>query len=207
MSEVRTFDPSHYLITVQGGAEYLEVKWRLVWFRQEHPYGRIATRVDEHDLEAGFARVSARIEVDYLMEGQVFIASGEGTGTESIDDFHDYLEKAETKAIGRALAALGYGTQFTEDFELTGKNGDLHLADAPINPRVPSHAKTPEIDTWTESRVEEEHGCEECGKELKPSRGNGSRPGMTVSEKAQLSRRKTGRVLCYDCYQDALSVE
>ncbi len=40
-----------------------------------------------------------------------------GYGSEAQADFADYIEKAETKAIGRALAALGYGTQFALDFE------------------------------------------------------------------------------------------
>jgi hypothetical protein len=31
---------------------------------------------------------------------------------EKAASFSDFLEKAETGAIGRALAALGYGTQF-----------------------------------------------------------------------------------------------
>jgi hypothetical protein len=36
-----------------------------------------------------------------------------GHGSESKRDFGDFIEKAETKAVGRALAMLGYGTQFT----------------------------------------------------------------------------------------------
>ena len=34
-------------------------------------------------------------------------------GSETMGDFKDFLEKAETKAIGRALAMCGFGTQFT----------------------------------------------------------------------------------------------
>ena len=40
-----------------------------------------------------------------------------GYGSESKRDFADYLEKAETKAVGRALAMLGYGTQFAPDLD------------------------------------------------------------------------------------------
>jgi hypothetical protein len=38
-----------------------------------------------------------------------------GTKSEKAASFPDFIEKAETGAIGRALAALGYGTQFTGD--------------------------------------------------------------------------------------------
>ena len=38
-----------------------------------------------------------------------------GTKSEKGVSFADFIEKSETGAIGRALAALGYGTQFTAD--------------------------------------------------------------------------------------------
>ncbi len=37
-----------------------------------------------------------------------------GHGSEAAGDFGDFIEKAETKAIGRALAALGYGIESAE---------------------------------------------------------------------------------------------
>ena len=37
--------------------------------------------------------------------------------SETMSDFRDYFEKAETKAIGRALAMLGYGTQFAPELD------------------------------------------------------------------------------------------
>ncbi len=50
------------------------------------------------------------------------------TGSETKKDFEDFLEKAETKAVGRALAMLGYGTQFTGE-ELCEGN---RIVDSPI---------------------------------------------------------------------------
>ena len=44
-----------------------------------------------------------------------------GYGSETASDFPDFIEKAETKAIGRALNALGYGAQF----------GDVSASDDP----------------------------------------------------------------------------
>ena len=57
-----------------------------------------------------------------VFRAEVVLPSGgraSGYGSESKADFADYIEKAETKAIGRALAALGYGTQFALDFDVT----------------------------------------------------------------------------------------
>ena len=62
-----------------------------------------------------------------IFRARVLLASGgsaTGWGHETAGGFEDYLEKAETKALGRALAALGYGTQFCEDFESGASDAD-----------------------------------------------------------------------------------
>lgn len=121
MEERTTFEPGKYLTKVNG-RDYLEVKWRLVWFRNEHPDGEITTELVEHaDRTAVFrARVS--------VPGG---GTATGWGTESAEDFGDYVEKAETKAVGRALAALGYGTQFCPDFDFGAAAN--RIVDAPID--------------------------------------------------------------------------
>jgi hypothetical protein len=53
---------------------------------------------------------------------------GEGSKLEKASDFPDFVEKAETGAIGRALGALGFGTQFSPDLE----EGIRRLVDAPV---------------------------------------------------------------------------
>src|SRR5215210_7741237 len=101
------FDPSKYLTRVNG-SDYLEVKWRLVWLRAQHPDATVETELISH------------IDNTAIFRAQVSIPGGgssTGWGSETSGDFRDYLEKAETKAIGRALAALGFGTQFCPDFE------------------------------------------------------------------------------------------
>jgi len=106
------FEAGKYLTKVNG-RDYLEVKWRLLWLRTELV-----------KLEEGLAVFKARI----CLPG-----GGEATGwgSELGKDFPNYIEKAETKALGRAMAALGYGTQFCEDFEtLPGK--EEQMADAPV---------------------------------------------------------------------------
>lgn len=103
----RAFDPGKYL-THLNGRDYLEVRWRLLWLRTEHPEAVVQTEMAHH--ETGMAIFKARV---------VIPGDGEATGwgMETAEDFGDYVEKAETKALGRALAALGYGTQFCEEFE------------------------------------------------------------------------------------------
>ncbi|MCX7624418.1 MAG: hypothetical protein RMK01_04280 [Thermomicrobium sp.] len=120
-SERQVFDPSKYLTKVNGN-DYLEVKWRLLWFRTEHPDGEIETELVEH--RDGVAVFRARVRVPGG-------GSATGWGSESAEDFADYLEKAETKALGRALAALGYGTQFCPDFEFGA--AEQRVVDTPID--------------------------------------------------------------------------
>ncbi len=57
-----------------------------------------------------------------------------GTKSENAANFPDYIEKAETGAIGRALAALGYGTQFAPEF-----NEEHRIVDSPVE-RQPAPA-------------------------------------------------------------------
>jgi hypothetical protein len=115
------FDPSRYLTTVNGN-DYLEVKWRLAWLRSTHPDAVISTELVRHDDGLAIFRASVT-----LAEG----GAATGYGSEGADDFRDYIEKAETKAIGRALAALGFGTQFCPDFEFGAAAGKV--VDAPID--------------------------------------------------------------------------
>jgi len=55
-------------------------------------------------------------------------------GGETASAVPDYIKVAETKALGRALAALGYGTQFCEDSDLSPEASTRRpapVADAP----------------------------------------------------------------------------
>ncbi|MDQ3043985.1 MAG: hypothetical protein M3R06_02365 [Chloroflexota bacterium] len=121
MSERIPFEPSRYLTKVNG-ADYLEVKWRLVWLRATHQDAKIETEMV--NLADNVAVFRAKVE---LPNG----GSATGWGTESAGDFRDFIEKAETKALGRALAALGFGTQFCPDFEFGASAG--RVVDAPID--------------------------------------------------------------------------
>ena len=104
------------------GKLYLQVAHRLVWFREEQPDWSILTSIVHHDEKRSVVRAQILDQ-----EGRVL---SEGTKSETAQGFPDHLEKSETGAIGRALALLGYGTQFAPEFD----EGE-RLADSPIPPK------------------------------------------------------------------------
>lgn len=120
MSEER-FNPREHLRTFyrnqkdQDGRsqrveiKYLDVKWRIVWFREEHPHGSITT-----ELLTAPGADPAVVKATVTIENGVSCTS---MGQCAKEKWADALEKSETRSIGRALALLGYGTQFTEDFD------------------------------------------------------------------------------------------
>jgi hypothetical protein len=116
--EKTMFDPKSKVTSLRG-KEYLEVKWRLVWFRDERKDGAILTEV---------VSTSPLLIKATIMDGNKILATGYGTAQVKANAVWNgrEVEKAETAAIGRALAHAGYGTQFTDEDE-----GD-HLADAPV---------------------------------------------------------------------------
>lgn len=104
------------------GKDYLEVKYRLVWFREEHPDWAIETELISVTDVSAYAKATIRDE-----KGRTIATSHK---FECVQGFPDFIEKAETGAIGRALALIGYGTQFCAD-ELDEGN---RIVDAPANP-------------------------------------------------------------------------
>jgi hypothetical protein len=112
------FDTDGKLIKFQGKA-YLEVKWRLVWFRDANKSGKIETElVSRTEDEAVFKAI--------VIDDNGAAATAHGSETKK--DFADFMEKAETKAVGRALGYLGYGTQFAPEFE----EGE-RIVDSPVD--------------------------------------------------------------------------
>lgn len=116
------FDYKKSLIKVQGGRTYLPVSARIVWFREEHPDWGIITEPIEINHEKQYAVFKATI---FNAEGRVMAM---GTKKEDVKGFGDYLEKAETGSVGRALALCGYGTQFAPDLD---ESSGGRFADSP----------------------------------------------------------------------------
>lgn len=109
----------------QVSNDYLEVKWRVVWLREDYPAAQI---VNDLLSAPGQEPAVVRSTITFTHENGEQ-AVGTGFGQADKQKWGDYLEKAETRAVGRALAMLGYGTQFAQEFE----EDDL-IVDAPVEP-------------------------------------------------------------------------
>lgn len=136
-----SFDPSEKLIKMKSQVpNYLEVKWRLVMLRELYPESKVTTEVVWHDEEKRNCFVRAKIELPPMKidmtTGAVIVPGAVGIGhkMENFNDFRDYVEKAETGAIGRALYAAGIGLQYSEvDFEYESVSPkDFTGVDAPL---------------------------------------------------------------------------
>ncbi len=118
MIELEQEEKIKYPLIQLKGKDYLEVKWRVVWFRKEHPDWTIETEVQPQNGSC-------------LSKATIKDTSGRVISTahkyEDKQGFGDYIEKSETGAIGRALALIGYGTQFAVEIE-----EGQRIVDAPI---------------------------------------------------------------------------
>jgi len=169
------FRATRYLMKLNG-KDYLEVKWRLLWLRTAHPDAVIITELEKH--EGGMALFKARIT---LPEG----GEATGWGSETVSDFGDYIEKAETKALGRACAALGYGTQFCSDFDFHDKP-----VDAPVKHSMATAAQVKAIYTI----AQEEHGLSEERMNEHARKAYGRLPAeLTKQEASRLIDRLKGK--------------
>lgn len=192
------FDPSRYLTKV-GSSDYLEVKWRLVWLRELHPDASVETEL------VHFASPLPHPETGEIAAYAVFKATitipggGNATGFahETMVDFREFLEKAETKAIGRALAALGFGTQFCSDFDFSGGSGKP--ADVPVDisrTRGAQRARQEPVAMITKAQIDRlaqlktQKGATDEG--IKKLHGKPSASQLTQAEAAELIKTLEG---------------
>ncbi len=133
MDTGKRFDPTKYLrtIKVRGGTQqtYLPVTARLLWLRADHPDAQLVTEALRLDEKSAVFKATVT-----LPGGAVAV----GHGSETASDFGDFIEKAETKAIGRALTALGYGTEFAE-----GQDDPTLAAATEVSPAAPPRSTEP----------------------------------------------------------------
>ena len=164
------FNPNDHMMRLKG-KDYLQVMWRLVWFREDHPdYGINAVALELTDDHAIFKAI---------ITDPAGVQVSSGHGSESKRDFGDYIEKAETKAVGRALAMLGYGTQFAADELDEGQR----IVDSPVERK----ASKPEPVM-----------CEACGKEITGYTGKNGKV-IPIPDGVRFSKDTFGKALCAEC--------
>ena len=106
------------------GKPYMQVAHRLIWFTEDVPKYETSTDFLHIDEETTVAKVTVSI----FDTSGVFVKKASATKRENKKDFSDHTEKAETGALGRCLALLGYGTQFA----VSDIDEGSRLADSPV---------------------------------------------------------------------------
>jgi hypothetical protein len=169
--QTRGFNPNDHLMQIKnkgGSSDYLPVQWRLVWFRSLCPEGTIDTEevlvdLDREVEEEAYAWNNETKRSEKIVKRargyarfRAVVTDGRGgraTGTksETAASFPDYIEKSETGAIGRALAALGYGTQFAPELDeqprIVDAPVDRNTSPRPLTSVKPSvHTSAPSVD-------------------------------------------------------------
>lgn len=134
-------DVKKHLIRLQG-KDYLPVASRIVAFRETHATGVIST-----ELVTMEPRIVVRASI-HAADG-VMLATGYGTAPVSGKGTWQSreIEKAETAAIGRALAHAGFGTLYAVDADDTD-----NLADSPVE--SPRKAEPP-ANGWTQQQYDD----------------------------------------------------
>lgn len=136
MKKVRTPRGTELPILNLKGKDYLQVAHRLVWMREEHPEWGIETEFLQLSENIAIAKATIKDE-----DGRIL---AQGTKSETPKGFPDYIEKAESGSIGRALAMCGFGTQFTEDLD-----EGIRIVDAPQDPMNAQKPRSNEIPDFT----------------------------------------------------------
>lgn len=107
------------------GKPYMDCAYRVVWFREEKPTWKI------HTFMVTATDKSVLFRAAILNDANETIASAHKFQKSSFDNFY---EKAESQAVGRALALCGYGTAHAHaDFD-DDSNEPSNLPDSPTAP-------------------------------------------------------------------------
>lgn len=142
------------------GKEYLTVALRVQMFREKHPEFSLTTDVVDRTADCVVMRATIA-----GTDGRI-IATGHAEEYRNASAINktSALENAETSAIGRALAALGFGgTEFASANEVENaiyqqgaQDDGGHSGNRAVSPRQPKHSA---LRTAYRQFVHEANGC------------------------------------------------
>lgn len=163
------FDPKPFLMDLKG-KKYLQVAYRILWLNEEAKSSGLRFRlITDLVKESEWKDARGRDVKEAVFKATVIIEDKDGNlikevvgwGSETSTDFGDFREKAETKAIGRALALAGFGTQFAvADFDegegispVDGQRGPA-VVDSPVRMPKPSAPAPASVTAQTDEKEE-----------------------------------------------------
>lgn len=143
------FNPARYFINLKG-REYLPVAARVAWLRSVHPNWTIENEFIRLDFEEGLAFAKS------TLKDETGRAIADGYKVEERAHFPDFVEKAETGAVGRALALAGFGTLHAQEYDegISAQTGEARIADSPAPPKQkPQPLPNPSAIKWMNKQV------------------------------------------------------
>jgi hypothetical protein len=161
------FNPQEHISNIKG-KDYIEVKWRLVWFRADNPNGRI-------DTELLLTEPAIVFKATIYNNDGIVIGTGHGNAPTFNQGSGTWkgreIEKAETAAIGRALAVAGFGTQFAEEMD-----DDDYLADTPLDRQQSQPSNVTQMPSGGQSQTTAKSGFTEPTNLIATKMSNGKTP-------------------------------
>lgn len=157
-------DMSRFMVPMRGGKQYMTVAGRLLQFRCDHPtWGIVTEAVEINATPEGNKPPFAIFRACIFNEDGRLMATG--TKMEDAKGFGDWLEKAETGSVGRALVMLGYCTDGVPELDEEGG-----FADSPIKASRPHpQQEQPRPQPMQERRQESSVNVRTQAQEQKPA--------------------------------------
>jgi hypothetical protein len=153
------FDPRDHARRLENGADYLDVKWRIAWLRAEHPDALIETELLAVDEERALCKAIVRLPTGGSASAHASATRGGGSA----------VEQAESRAIGRALAALGYGAEYSDDDIVPGRTVERPMSLVPSSPVRQLREPEPE-EQWATPEPAPLAGVEPVERSARPER-------------------------------------
>ncbi len=183
------FDPVARLSTLEDGSQYLGARDRLLWFLQEE---------DEYSVTSQVERLSGAVVV---VKVTVAIGSGkkvEALGSAQTNGDYRAVESAETHALARALALLGYGTESALEMDTKTVADSPSKRDEKGNGIAEGNGQNGSVQALTPLTVLASSGKANNIEEA--SRGNSGVPAREELSKDRTRRREAQpAILCSDC--------